>query len=62
MNHKPLSITPSKDTPTVCNPITPTGCSLCSSNLFVLNSDGIYAIPGQPTVPCVLLEISGLNG
>jgi len=55
-----ISVTPSKAT--ACNPITPTGCSVCGDNKFVSNSDAIFAFPGQPTVPCGLLETSGLNG
>lgn len=38
------------------------GCSVCGPDMQVGNLDGIFSIPGQPTVPCSLLELAGEAG
>jgi hypothetical protein len=38
------------------------GCSVCGDGLAVTNPDAIFAFPGQPEVPCGLLEQAGQTG
>jgi len=38
------------------------GCSVCGEGQQVGRLDGIFAFPGQPTVPCGVLEQAGEDG
>jgi hypothetical protein len=38
------------------------GCYVCGSNLCVGDPDAIFAFPGQPRVPCGVLEEAGFDG
>lgn len=38
------------------------GCSVCGADMQVGLPDAIFAFPGQPVVPCGLLEIAGQTG
>jgi hypothetical protein len=38
------------------------GCSVCGDGLCVTEPDAIFTIPGQPALPCGLLEQAGFNG
>jgi len=46
----------------VCESIPSNGCSVCGEGKFVLSQEAIFAFPGQPVVPCGLLETLGLEG
>jgi len=48
--------------PAVCTSIPPTGCSVCGVGKFVSSPNNIFVFPGQPSVPCGLLETAGLTG
>jgi len=48
--------------PATCTNIPPTGCSVCGVGKFVGDANAIFAFPGQPSVPCGLLETAGLTG
>jgi hypothetical protein len=45
-----------------CPATPPGGCSVCGEGLCVGNSEAIFAFPGQPVVPCGLLEQAGYTG
>jgi len=48
--------------PVVCDlPLPALGCSICGPGNFVNSRDNIFVFPGQPSVPCGLLEDSGLG-
>jgi len=38
------------------------GCSVCGEGKCVQNADAVFEFPGQPAVPCGLLQTSGLTG
>lgn len=38
------------------------GCSVCGDGLAVGDADAIFSFPGQPAVPCGVLEQAGQNG
>lgn len=38
------------------------GCSICGNDLEVGNPDAIFVFPGQPAVPCGLLQTAGETG
>jgi len=40
----------------------PGGCLVCGDGEVVTSPNAIFQIPGQPAVPCGLLETAGLNG
>jgi len=48
--------------PVVCDlPLPALGCSICGPGKFVNSRDNTFVFPGQPSVPCGLLEDSGLG-
>jgi len=48
--------------PVACDGIPSTGCSVCGIGKFVGSPNDIFDFPGQPAVPCGLLETSGIDG
>jgi len=60
----PVNPTPApvNETPAACDTIPPTGCSVCGEGKFVSSPDAVFVFPGQPSVPCGLLETAGLTG
>jgi len=45
-----------------CPEVTSTGCLVCGDNKSVGNPSAIFVFPGQPSVPCGVLETAGLSG
>ena len=47
---------------TPCPSVPADGCSICGAGLCATNPDAVFAYPGQPVVPCGVLEMAGLEG
>jgi len=58
----PVPVPVPSDLPSICTSIPSDGCSVCGENLYVSDADGIFEFPGQPAVPCGLLETAGEIG
>eukprot|EP00548_Thalassiothrix_antarctica_P006610 CAMPEP_0194131662 /NCGR_PEP_ID=MMETSP0152-20130528/2387_1 /TAXON_ID=1049557 /ORGANISM="Thalassiothrix antarctica, Strain L6-D1" /LENGTH=547 /DNA_ID=CAMNT_0038826519 /DNA_START=25 /DNA_END=1668 /DNA_ORIENTATION=- len=45
-----------------CPEVPDTGCSICGPGMCITDEDAIFSFPGQPSVPCGILEKAGING
>jgi len=48
--------------PFSCPDVPEDGCSICGDDMCITNPDAIFTFPGQPTLPCSLLQKAGLEG